>query len=114
MTKSMKYYWDKLPSVPFTTDQVMKKYPELNYPTLLGVLGKLEIEGKLKVEQAMDIIPLQMTNYYTKTEPGPFTPKTGATCSCRAGIERDNCPNCEGTGKVIDFRAIHAAREERG
>ena len=44
---------------------------------------------------------------------GPFTPKTGATCSCRKGFERDNCPNCEGTGEVIDFRAIHAAREEK-
>lgn len=33
-------------------------------------------------------------------------PKTGAKCSCRRGLERDNCPNCEGTGMVIDFAAI--------
>lgn len=31
-------------------------------------------------------------------------------CSCRRGIERDNCPACEGTGTRIDFAAIHAAR----
>lgn len=36
----------------------------------------------------------------------PYQPKTGARCSCRPGMERDNCPACEGTGWVIDFRAI--------
>lgn len=29
-------------------------------------------------------------------------------CSCRKGVQRDNCPNCEGTGKAIDWRAFHA------
>ena len=41
-----------------------------------------------------------------------YTPKTGARCSCRRGVERDNCPNCEGTGWVIDFRAIHERRRK--
>lgn len=27
-------------------------------------------------------------------------------CSCKRGIERDNCPSCEGTGRRIDFAAI--------
>lgn len=27
---------------------------------------------------------------------------------CRRGIQRDNCPHCEGTGMVIDFKAILA------
>jgi hypothetical protein len=36
----------------------------------------------------------------------PYQPKTGAKCSCKNGIQRDNCPNCEGTGMVIDFVAI--------
>jgi hypothetical protein len=40
-------------------------------------------------------------------------PKTGAKCGCKRGIQRDNCPNCEGTGLVIDFRAIHEARMQR-
>jgi hypothetical protein len=35
-------------------------------------------------------------------------PFTGARCGCRPGVERDNCPNCEGTGRVIDFAAIRA------
>jgi hypothetical protein len=39
-----------------------------------------------------------------------YTPKTGAKCSCKPGVYRDNCPNCEGTGWAIDFRAIHARR----
>jgi len=30
----------------------------------------------------------------------------GISCGCKKGIERDNCPNCEGTGKSIDFRAM--------
>lgn len=35
-----------------------------------------------------------------------YQPKTGERCSCRPGVERDNCPSCEGTGWRIDFRAI--------
>lgn len=35
-----------------------------------------------------------------------YQPKTGQACSCRPGIARDNCPQCEGTGQRIDFRAI--------
>jgi hypothetical protein len=35
-----------------------------------------------------------------------YQPKTGAACGCKRGIERDNCANCEGTGRVIDFHAI--------
>ncbi len=36
----------------------------------------------------------------------PYQPKTGQPCSCKKGIERDNCPQCEGTGQRIDFAAI--------
>ena len=39
-----------------------------------------------------------------------YTPKTGAKCGCKRGQQRDNCPNCEGTGYTIDFKAIHARR----
>lgn len=35
-----------------------------------------------------------------------YQPKTGAQCSCKRGVQRDNCPACEGTGWVIDFAAI--------
>lgn len=35
-----------------------------------------------------------------------YQPKTGAKCGCRRGIQRDNCPACEGTGYAIDFAAI--------
>lgn len=42
-----------------------------------------------------------------------YQPKTGAKCSCKRGIERDNCPNCEGTGMVIDFAAIRAKKIDR-
>ncbi len=38
-----------------------------------------------------------------KTE---YQPKTGARCSCKRGMQRDNCASCEGTGMVIDFAAI--------
>lgn len=41
-----------------------------------------------------------------------YQPKTGAKCHCKPGVQRDNCPNCEGTGWVIDFRAIHAAKKQ--
>lgn len=33
-------------------------------------------------------------------------PKTGEVCHCRPGVHRDNCPDCEGTGLRIDFKAI--------
>ena len=39
-----------------------------------------------------------------------YQPKTGAKCSCRPGVQRDNCPTCEGTGWRIDFAAIRARR----
>ncbi len=39
-----------------------------------------------------------------------YQPKTGARCSCKRGVQRDNCSICEGTGLVIDFALIHAAR----
>lgn len=35
---------------------------------------------------------------------------TGAPCACRRGIERDNCPACEGTGRRLDFQAMRTAR----
>lgn len=38
-----------------------------------------------------------------------YQPKTGAKCSCKRGVERANCSTCEGTGWVIDFRAIREA-----
>lgn len=37
-------------------------------------------------------------------------PLKGA-CGCRRGVERDNCPNCEGTGIAIDWRAYHARKD---
>ena len=30
--------------------------------------------------------------------------KTPWPCHCKKGIQRDNCPQCEGTGKIIIFR----------
>lgn len=42
-----------------------------------------------------------------------YTPKTGQRCGCKRGVQRDNCSNCEGTGQVIDFAAIHARRRAR-
>lgn len=35
-----------------------------------------------------------------------YQPKTGVKCGCKPGVHRDNCGNCEGTGWIIDFRAI--------
>lgn len=40
-----------------------------------------------------------------------YQPKTGRPCMCKAGLERDNCPRCEGTGQEIDFAAICAQRD---
>lgn len=37
-----------------------------------------------------------------------YQPKTGAKCTCKRGMERDNCATCEGTGWMIDFIAIRA------
>ena len=33
---------------------------------------------------------------------------TKGACHCRRGLERDNCPNCEGTGWAIDWREWHS------
>lgn len=46
---------------------------------------------------------------FVKIKGEKYQPKTGEACSCRPGQERDNCPQCEGTGMRIDFKAIRAA-----
>jgi hypothetical protein len=38
-----------------------------------------------------------------------YQPKTGERCTCRRGVQRDNCPTCEGTGQKIDFVRIRRA-----
>lgn len=46
-----------------------------------------------------------------------YQPRIGQRCACRPGVQRDNCPTCEGTGWVIDFqklRARTAARVTKG
>ena len=35
-----------------------------------------------------------------------YQPKTGQSCFCKRGVQRDNCPSCEGTGMRIDFARI--------
>lgn len=42
-----------------------------------------------------------------------YQPKTGAKCTCKKGIERDNCATCEGTGFVIDFKKIRQTIVEK-
>lgn len=42
-----------------------------------------------------------------------YQPKTGERCSCKPGVERDNCPRCEGTGWVIDFAEIRARNQAK-
>ena len=34
-------------------------------------------------------------------------PYTGMACGCRKGLERDNCRDCEGSGKQIDWPKFH-------
>lgn len=41
-----------------------------------------------------------------------YQPKTGAHCGCKRGVQRDNCPVCEGTGMVVDFAAIRLRAQE--
>lgn len=46
-----------------------------------------------------------------KTE---YQPKTGQACHCKRGQQRDNCPDCEGTGMRIDFAKIRARADVAG
>jgi CDGSH-type Zn-finger protein len=60
---------------------------------------------------AMGFSPLKSTNPKNlKNLKAMHQPKTGLPCFCRPGIQRDNCPQCEGTGQQIDFAAIRARR----
>lgn len=36
---------------------------------------------------------------------------TMGPCSCKPGEQRDNCPNCEGSGRAIDWRRYHSERK---
>ena len=42
-----------------------------------------------------------------------YQPKTGEKCHCKPGVHRDNCPDCEGTGKKIDFKKIRQASKDK-
>jgi hypothetical protein len=48
----------------------------------------------------------------TTQEYQPYQPKTGQPCTCKKGVQRDNCPACEGTGQRIDFAAIRNRRTQ--
>ena len=37
-----------------------------------------------------------------------YQPKTGVPCSCKPGVQRDNCRHCEGTGMVIDHAMVRS------
>jgi hypothetical protein len=52
----------------------------------------------------------RFTREVNKEHEDKYQPKTGVKCGCRRGIERDNCPACEGTGQRIDFALIHRRR----
>jgi hypothetical protein len=42
-----------------------------------------------------------------------YQPKTGERCHCKPGQQRDNCPDCEGTGQRIDFAKIRERAKEK-
>lgn len=71
-----------------------------------GGTGVIEIDGRsVYVEGGPELDKAAQQASHT-----PYQPKTGARCSCRRGVQRDNCHACEGTGFVIDFAAIRARR----
>jgi len=42
-----------------------------------------------------------------------YQPKTGERCTCKRGVQRDNCPECEGTGWKVDFKAIREQNKNK-
>ena len=61
-------------------------------------------ENGEKLDAALDAILAKVNAILGNVN--EYQPKTGAPCSCRPGIMRDNCAACEGTGRQIDFAAI--------
>jgi hypothetical protein len=51
-----------------------------------------------------------MTHQHAYIGGKPYQPKTGQACHCKRGQQRDNCPDCEGTGQRIDFAKIRNER----
>lgn len=98
----------------------LRNYLHTQKSCFMAAAIALEYRDKILSEKCWngtDIIKYAALDYchYVKPariEPEPTTheyqPKTGAKCWCRSGIERDNCPNCEGTGEIIDFAKIRA------
>jgi hypothetical protein len=62
----------------------------------------------ISVKQHQKTSPTGKVESVRQHERKSYQPKTGKACSCKRGVQRDNCPNCEGTGQVIDFAAIRA------
>ena len=61
-------------------------------------------ENGEKLDAALDAIMAKVNALLGNVH--EYQPKTGARCTCRPGIARDNCAACEGTGWKIDFAAI--------
>jgi len=56
--------------------------------------------------QAVTSVPRPGTPVKPMPTTAEYQPKTGQPCSCKPGVQRDNCPQCEGTGMRIDFAKI--------
>src|SRR5437870_5592057 len=75
--------------------------------------GQMAHAAEMAVRQAFERIQsADASDAFLATPPAKaeYQPKTGAKCTCKPGVQRDNCPACEGTGMVIDFAAIRARR----
>ena len=75
--------------------------PEITQRHTLAFDGEF-VEPTVATESIKEIIT-------SKDYEAEYQPKTGTPCHCRPGMERDNCPSCEGTGMQVDFKKI---REE--
>ena len=62
-------------------------------------------KGALAVAELVDLangLPIK---------PKPL-PMTGTACHCKPGLHRDNCPDCEGTGRRIDWKEYHRRKTD--
>lgn len=101
---------DQLSNAPESVSQVPTIDPkdrQRKIDNLLDQLNETEDQSRRnQLEEQIRSLRAQMQGWLKQAAgPGWATPQGGDPCSCRPGQARDNCPQCEGTGRRIDFRA---------
>ena len=78
-------------------------------PIVKSIPQKLDAKAPESQQTEADTEKKKVPSY----KKAAYQPKTGEPCPCRPGVQRDNCPACEGTGQKIDFKKVRGPSDKK-